>query len=277
MQVYSDLHILSARPSGAEMGEVPHRLYGHVPARIEYSAGDWARASAELIATARQSAQRLIFAGGTGLCFKALTDGLVEVPPIPTGIRTRWENESRRGADLFAILQSRDPAAASGIRPGDHARLIRALEVFDGTGQSITVWRRETTKPLLEPGSWRGVFLNPERAALYASIDQRFTAMLAAGAREEVQTLMALNLPANRGIMKAHGVPHLAACIRGEVTLETAIELSQRDTRNYAKRQVIWARKFMRDWTWAGSSEAAISALNFQKAGQIVANTPHPS
>ena len=248
MQVYAGLRILSARPSDEELARAPHKLYGFVPSCTEFSTGDWLRAAESVIAEADAAERRLIFVGGTGLYFKALTEGLAPVPPAPENIRARWRAAAESGADIASELRARDPEAAARISPGDTTRLTRALEVIDATGRSILDWRKDAAPPLLAAGSWRGIFLNPPREKLYARINARFAKMLQAGALEEVRALLALNLPVNRGIMKAHGMPHLAAHLNGEIGLDEAAALSCQDTRNYAKRQMIWARKFMSGW-----------------------------
>ena len=259
MQAYRELRVLSARPTVEEELRVPHRLYGHVEAGFEYSVGDYLR-DAEVVLAELQRARKLaIIVGGTGLYFKALTSGFVATPEVPVAIRDAWETAWKAGDDLYGALMQRDPEAALALKPADAPRLIRALEVFEATGRSILEWRREAgSTPLLEPGRWTGIFLNPERAALFARIDFRFIAMIEQGALDEVRRIALLGLPANRGIMKAHGVPHLMAHLRGEISLDEAIARGQRDTRHYAKRQMTWARQYMADWAWYASGEEVL-------------------
>jgi tRNA dimethylallyltransferase len=132
-----------------------------------------------------------------------------------------------------------------GVR--DAPRIVRALAVWRATGVSIAGWR-EGTAPTLAPGSWLGVALTPPRRALYASIDARFDAMLAAGALEEVRALMTRGLDPGLPVMKAHGAPWLMAHLRGEMSLEAAGALATRDTRRYAKRQFTWIAHQAADW-----------------------------
>lgn len=251
MQVYSGLAILSARPDHAEMAGVPHHLFGCVAPGREYSVGDYLREVAPVLASIRRRGRKAVVVGGTGLYFRALTEGLVETPDVPAAIRSRLEAQAAAGEDMHALLARVDPHAAAGLPQADMARILRALEVFEATGKPLAEWRKqEQGAPLLAPGTWAGIFLNPERSELFARIDRRFLAMIEAGALDEVRALLDLGLPPNRGIMKAHGVPHLVAHLSGALSLEQAIERGQQDTRRYAKRQLTWARKFMAGWRW---------------------------
>ncbi len=243
MQVYRDLRILSARPDATEEREAEHKLYGFVEAGTEYSVGDYLRDAAKILDQVRSQDKTPIFVGGTGLYFKALTQGLIETPDIPPEIRTRLYEEAGAGVDLHARLQLRDPTAAARFSTNDQLRIIRALEVVEGTGRTISEWQQgANSAPILPPGSWQGIFMTLPREVLKDRIHRRFEVMVEAGALDEVKALMALGLPANRGIMKAHGVPHLAAHLRGELALADAIALGQMDTRRYAKRQHTFAR-----------------------------------
>ncbi|HRJ68367.1 MAG TPA: tRNA (adenosine(37)-N6)-dimethylallyltransferase MiaA [Beijerinckiaceae bacterium] len=257
MQVYADLRVLSARPTRDEEARVPHRLYGIVPAARAYSVGDYLRDAAPVLADLKRAGRVAVIVGGTGLYFRALTTGLAETPVVPQEVRERVEGLARHGADLHAELARRDPEAAARLSPADSPRIQRALEVFEATGTPISRWwQSHQSVPLLAPGRWQGLFLNPSRDALFARIDARFREMMGQGALEEVRHLATLGLAANRGVMKAHGLPHLVAHLAGALDLDEAIRLGQRDTRRYAKRQLTWARKFMPDWIWAESVPA---------------------
>jgi tRNA dimethylallyltransferase len=239
MQVYADLAILSARPTTEEERQTPHRLYGFVPSREEFSVGAYLRAAAPVLAGLLESRTPAVIVGGTGLYFKALIEGLTETPEIPDPIRARVAALP----DLHAALEKRDAVMAQRLSPADAPRLQRALEVVEATGRSLSDWWREgQSKALLKPGAWRGLLLDPPRDALAARIEQRFAAMVAEGALDEVKRLAAMRLPPNRGVMKAHGMPHLIAHIDGLIDLPTAIIRGQNDTRRYAKRQRIFFR-----------------------------------
>jgi len=256
MQVYRDLAVLSARPDEAEQGGVAHDLFGFVDGAHEFSVGAYGRAVASLPA-----APMRIFVGGTGLYFRALTEGLVETPPVPDDLVAGIAARAGAGEDLHAALAGLDPRGAARIARADAARISRALAVVIATGRSLADWQDEAqSPPLLSAGSWRGIYLAPPRDALHARIDRRFVGMIARGALDEVRALAARGLPVNRGVMKAHGVPHLARHLRGELSLDEAISLGQLDTRRYAKRQMTWARRFMRDWSWFEEPESAAAA-----------------
>jgi tRNA dimethylallyltransferase len=258
MQVYRDLRILTARPTAAEEAAVPHRLYGHVDAAINYSAGAWVADAAKVIEEAHALSRVPIFVGGTGLYFKALTRGLSAVPAIAPdireGIRARLE---RDGVEtLHAELARRDPLSAERVRPRDRTRIARALEVIEATGRSLTDWHREGLPPLLPPGSFGALFLNPGREALYARIDARFEAMLRQGALDEVTRLAARNLDPLLPAMKAHGMPPLIRYLKGEITLAEAVVIGCADTRHYAKRQFTWFRHQLPEFDWVAPEAA---------------------
>ena len=182
MQVYRDLRIITARPTPEEEARVPHRLYGHVDASVNFSAGAWVTDAAKVLAEVRAERRLPIFIGGSGLYFKALTRGLSAVPPIPAevrdAVRARLERDGVEA--LHAELALRDPASAERLKPRDRTRIARALEVIEATGRALTDWHREGLPPLLPPGEFSALFLAPERDQLYARIDARFDAMLAA-------------------------------------------------------------------------------------------------
>jgi tRNA dimethylallyltransferase len=148
---------------------------------------------------------------------------------------------------LHAELARLDPQTAARLEPNDAPRIIRALEVVETTGESITSFQANT-KPALAAEDWRGLALTPDREALYAAINRRFETMLEQGALDEVRAFAARNLDPTRPAIKAHGNPALAAHLRGEITLAAAAEIGQRDTRRYAKRQFTWIANQMPDW-----------------------------
>jgi tRNA dimethylallyltransferase len=152
------------------------------------------------------------------------------------------------GEDLHTWLLREDPETAARLSPADTPRLQRAVSVKRATGRTLGYWQQTATAPVLAPGRWKGLFITPDRERLYERINARFHVMMAQGALDEARAIKALALPANRGVMKAHGMPHLLAHLGGELTLDEAIQLAQQDTRNYAKRQFTWARRFMADW-----------------------------
>lgn len=262
MQVYRDLRIITARPPPAEEARAPHLLYGHVDAAVNYSVGLYVRDAGAALEEARRLARPPIFVGGTGLYFKALTQGLAATPPIPPAIREAVrERIATAGPEAtHAELAARDPEGAARLMPRDRPRIARALEVLEATGRPLADWHREGMPPLLDPARVAKVFLAPERRALYAGIDARFNRMLADGALDEVRALARRRLDPLLPAMKAHGVPWLMSCLRGEIPLAEAAERARQDIRRYAKRQFTWFRHQLADWPWA-TPEAARDTL----------------
>jgi tRNA dimethylallyltransferase len=258
MQVYRDLRIITARPTPAEEARFPHLLYGHVDAAENYSVGRWCADARAAVAAVEREGRLPIVVGGTGLYFKALTHGLAAVPAIPAGIRSivRERLKSEGIAPLYAELSDRDPATAQRLRPGDRARVTRALEVVQATGRSLTDWHSDGTQPALDPDGAVKIFLDADRAELYRRIDARFDAMLEAGALDEVRALGSRGLDAALPAMKAHGVPWLMRSLKGEIDLAGAAEQGKRDTRRYTKRQATWFRNQLPDWTWVAPDMA---------------------
>jgi tRNA dimethylallyltransferase len=252
MQVYRDLRIITARPTPEQEALVPHLLYGHVDAAVNFSAGSWVVDAAKALSEVRAQNRLPIFVGGSGLYFKALTRGLSAVPPIPPeireAVRARLERDGVEA--LHAELARRDPAAAERLKPRDRTRIARALEVIEATGRSLSGWHRDGLPPLLPQGTFSALFLEPDRDALYARIDARFDAMLKAGALEEVERLAARQLDSLLPAMKAHGVPALISHLKGEITLEAAAGIGRADTRHYAKRQFTWFRHQLPEFAW---------------------------
>ncbi len=263
MQVYRELAVLTARPSEAEMRRAPHRLYGMVPAREAYSVGRWLEDAGRALREAEGEGRAPIFVGGTGLYFRALTEGLAPIPDVPPEIRKVWRQEADRiGADgLYLELQARDPLMAAKLRPGDTQRIVRALEVVDWTGVSLGEWQSGNATSLLSEGAALRIVIAPEREALYAAIDARFDRMVEEGAIEEVRALMALGLDPGSPAMRAHGVRELGAYLAGTCGLDEAIAKAKTESRRYAKRQMTWARRFMKDWVWFPDARAAIAAV----------------
>jgi tRNA dimethylallyltransferase len=256
MQVYADLRVLTARPTPEEEATAPHRLYGHVDGAVNYSVGCYLADAGALLAAERR---RLIFVGGTGLYFRALLDGLSDIPPVPEAVRAevRARAEGRATADLHAELAARDPATAAGLDPRNRQRVLRALEVLAATGEPLASFQgRRRPGPLWGRPAIR-LFLAPDRDALRRRIDDRFRAMIAAGALDEARRLAARRLDPTLPVMRAHGVPALLAHGRGEIGLEAAVAVGQADTRRYAKRQFTWFRHQMPGWTWVAPEEAA--------------------
>lgn len=266
MQVYRELRIITARPTPEEEAAAPHRLYGTVPAAERFSAGRWLEAAKAELAAADEAGRVPIFTGGTGLYFKALSEGLSDAPAVPEDLLQNWRAEAERvGAPvLHDILAKRDPDMAAMLKPGDGQRIVRALGVLEATGRSLLDFQREqVAAPILKRDDCAAVFLDPDRAWLYPRIDARFARMVEEGALDEVRALMALKLDASLPAMRAHGVPHLIAHLDGRIGLDRALARSTGDTRRYAKRQKTWFRHQMPGWralAMDGDTDAAALA-----------------
>ena len=251
MQVYDTLRLLTARPCEEEMQEVPHLLYGHVPAGAAYSTGAWLRDVQALLPQLRQAGKLPVFVGGTGLYFKALTGGLSEMPAVDEAIRQRWRARlSQEGAAaLYRLLAEHDAAAAAQLTSQDGQRIVRALEIFEASGRSITDFQNRSGPVIVDPARARKFVVLPERRLLHARIDRRFDLMLEGGAIGEVETLLAQGLSPDMPVMKAIGVSQIAALLRGEMDMETVRATGAAATRQYAKRQMTWFRNQM-DESW---------------------------
>lgn len=239
-QVYAQIPILSARPSYEEMGGIEHRLFGTWDARTACSAADWATAARFEIAEAHAQGAVPVLAGGTGLYIRTLLDGIAPIPAIDPAVR-----ETVRAmpvAEAHAALAREDPDRAARLAPADTTRVARALEVVRSTGHPLAYWQQHKEGGIGDAVTLLPAILMPERQWLYARCDLRFARMIEAGALAEVEALLALDLAPEMPAMRAIGVPELAACLRGEITLDEARARGSQATRNYAKRQFTWLR-----------------------------------
>lgn len=248
MQVYSILRVLTARPDEAALEAAPHALYGHVHPTISYSTGAWLRDVGEFLH--RHDPRRpLVFVGGTGLYFRALTGGLSAMPEVPEEVRRRWRYRlAEEGSEhLHRLLRAEDPEAALSIRPGDGQRIIRALEVKEATGQTLTQWQGEAGEALIDAASADKIVVLPPRDIVHARIEARFDRMIDEGAVEEVRKLSGLRLDPTLPAMKAIGVEEIAAALDGRISFAEAITRAKARTRQYAKRQETWLRHQLGD------------------------------
>jgi tRNA dimethylallyltransferase len=252
MQVYRNLRVITARPTPDDEARVPHRLYGHVDEAENYSVGRYCVDAQAAIEEISARGGMPILVGGTGLYFKMLLTGLAAIPAIPADIRARFrERLDAEGIDpLYSELQLRDPQAAARLMPRDRSRILRALEVVEATGRTISDWHGEGMSPVIDAASVVKIFLDVDRAQLVKNIEARFAAMLGQGALDEVRALDARKLPDTLPSMKAHGVPWLRKHLRGEISLDEASAGAILDTRRYTKRQVTWFRNQMDGWEW---------------------------
>jgi tRNA dimethylallyltransferase len=264
MQLYADLSVLSARPSREEMLLAPHHLFGVADTADGWSVGRWLDAARAALADIARWRRPAVIVGGTGLYFRALTQGLADVPPVPRAVTDRLEREAGAAGELALRprLAAMDPEAEARIARGDRQRLLRALAVAEHTGRPLSAWQADT-EPTLAPDDWRAVVLEPPRATLYAACDARLAAMFEAGAIEEVAALHARRLDPALPAMKAVGVREIIEHLEGRLTRDEALARSQRETRRYAKRQLTWLRNQTPDWPRiaAAGAEAQWAAL----------------
>jgi len=263
MQVYRDLRVLTARPDQEDEAKTPHRLFGHVDGAVNYSAGLWLADVSDVLNEARRERRLPIFAGGTGLYFKALTQGLSAIPPVPEEVRAKVRRQAAGVpvAELHQRLKHCDPATAARLRPTDPQRILRALEVFEATGKSLLSFQAARAPPPLDAKEVFAVFLATDREKLKARIDARFEAMLHAGALQEAARLRERHLDPALPVMRAHGMPHLIAHLSGEISLGEAARRAKLDTSRYAKRQLTFARHQLAAFQWMNPEEAEAEAF----------------
>jgi tRNA dimethylallyltransferase len=236
MQCYRELRIITARPTPADEASAPHALYGVRAAGEPANAAWWRTAVLEILARVEVP----ILCGGTGMYLKSLLHGIADVPdPGPEARTAARALLAEIGAP--ALHARLDAATAARLRPNDSQRVARAYEVLLGTGRGLAAWQDQPAAGLT---GWRSkmALLDPPREVLREAIDRRFQAMLAAGAVVEVEGLLALGLDPALPLMRAHGVPELAAYLRGETDLATAAARAVLATQQYTKRQATWFR-----------------------------------
>jgi len=250
MQVYREAPILTAQPSAEDRARAPHLLYGHVSAREVYSVGRWRDDAAKALDEARAMGRVPIFAGGTGMYFMALTDGLSHIPATPDEVRdtARALLDDIGVEALHARLAERDPLTASKLRPSDPQRVLRAYEVLESTGRSLAQWQEAPGEPVLKDARLAAFVLDPSRDTRRARIAERFEKMLEAGALDEARALEGLDpsLPA----AKLLGLRPLQALAKGTLTRGEALDGAITATRQFAKRQMTWFRHRMPHYIW---------------------------
>jgi tRNA dimethylallyltransferase len=237
-QIYRDLPILSAGPDDADRARAEHRLYGVRDGAQPCSAADWAALAKTEIDRARGLGKLPILVGGTGLYLRTLLDGIAPVPPIDPELRELAR--SRSVGENRAELEKLDPEAARSLNPADTARIARALEVVKSTGRTLKSWQADREGGIAGQVDLRPLVLLPPRDWLYRRCDARFAAMARQGAIGEVEDLLARKLDSSLPVMRAIGVPEIAAYLRGEMDRDAMIAAGSQATRRYAKRQYTW-------------------------------------
>jgi len=249
MQVYKELKILSARPLKKNYQKIKHHLYGFQSAKKTFSTGDWLKLAITKIFEIKERKKTPILVGGTGLYFKALTEGLVSIPEIPLKIRNKIRVLHKKlGQSKFYIkLLNLDPISKEKINPNDTQRTIRAYEVKLFTKKSIHQWFEET-KTVFKEKDFYKIYIDFPRQELIHKIYQRVDEMLAGGAIPEVKRFIKLKVKKDKTAKKAIGINEITEYLNKNKNLAETKEIIAIKTRQYAKRQSTWARGHMNDW-----------------------------
>ena len=249
MQVYKELKILSARPNTKDYQKIKHHLYGFHSVKNNFSTGDWLKIAIKKIKEVRKRNKTPIFVGGTGLYFKALTDGLVSIPNIPirfrNKIRTLHKNLGQK--KFYQKLIKLDPYSKENINPTDTQRSIRAYEVKQFTKKSLHDWF-ENTKSYFDKDDFFKIYIDYPREELIQRISKRAEQMIEMGAVNEVKRFLKLKVRKDKSVNKAIGIHEIKEYLEKRKDLPDVIEKISIKTRQYAKRQSTWARGNMMSW-----------------------------
>ncbi len=245
VQIYQGIEIATAKPTVEERRGVPHHLIDYVPPHVNYTAADWARDASEKITEIESRGRTAILVGGTGFYLRTLRQPLFDSPPTDEELRRRLRRimAAKGTVHLYRMLQRVDSAAAEKLYPRDYVRVMRALEVYFQTGKRFSDQQPERSEPPDFAGRIRLFVLNPPRDELYDKINRRTEEHFAAGLVAEVERLRDAGIKDDTNALGAHGYRRVSEYLRGERTLDSAIERSKQDVRNYAKRQLTWFRR----------------------------------
>ena len=249
MQIYKELKILTARPLKNELQKIKHHLYGFQNSKKDFSTGDWLKIVIKKISEIKKRKKIPILVGGTGLYFKALTEGLVEITPIPLKFRNkiRLLQKSIGQRKFYKKLLKIDPLIGDHIKSTDVQRSLRAYEIKLFTKKSIIEWYKNT-KSKFKKSEFLRLYIDYPRHELIEKINERTKQMLKMGVILEVKKFLRLRISKNKSISKAIGVAEIKDFIKNKITEDQVIEKISVKTRQYAKRQVTWARGNMTDW-----------------------------
>jgi len=245
VQVYREIEIATAKVTPAERRGVPHHLLDFVPPEINYTAGAWAADAVRVISEIESRGRAAFLVGGTGLYLRALRQPFFQSPPTDERVRARLTRirERRGAAHLHRLLARFDRETAARLNPRDWSRVQRALEVRLQTGRALSEQRHERPAPPPLAARLRLFALAPPREELYCRVNLRTEEHFRAGLVEEVRRLLEKGVPAQTNALGAHGYRRVVEHLRGERTLENAIEQTKLDVRHYAKRQLTWLRR----------------------------------
>ena len=249
MQVYKELKILSARPNPKDYQKIKHHLYGFHNVRNNFSTGDWLKFAIKKIKEVTKRKKTPIFVGGTGLYFKALTDGLVSIPNIPIRFRNkiRTLHKTLGQKRFYQKLIRLDPNSKEKINPTDVQRSIRAYEVKEFTKKSLHEWF-ENTKSYFDKDDFYKIYIDYPRVELIQRINKRTEQMIKIGAIDEVKRFLKLKVKKDKSVNKAIGIHEIKEYLEKRKDISNVIEKISIKTRQYAKRQSTWARGNMMSW-----------------------------
>jgi len=249
MQVYKELKILSARPNPKDYQKIKHHLYGFQGVKKNFSTGDWLKIAIKKIKEIKKRKKIPIFVGGTGLYFKALSQGLVNIPNIPIRFRDkiRLDHEKLGQKKFYQELLKLDIVSKKKINPSDIQRTIRAYEVKKFTKKSLHDWFKDT-KSLFKEDDFFKIYIDFPREELIERINKRTKLMMKIGAIKEVKRFIKLKVKKDKSVNKAIGVSEIKEYLNNEKDLQETIEKISIKTRQYAKRQSTWARGNMINW-----------------------------
>ena len=249
MQIYKELKILSARPNPKNYQKIQHHLYGFHSAKNNFSTGDWLKYAIKKIKEIKKRKKTPIFVGGTGLYFKALSEGLVDIPNIPTRFRNKIRAEHKKLGQkkFYQKLLKLDLISKNKINPTDAQRTIRAYEVKKFTKKSLHNWFKDT-KSFFEEEDFFKIYIDFPREELIERIGKRTKLMMKLGAINEVKKFIKLKINKDKSVNKAIGVSEIKEYLNSKKDLQEIVEKISIKTRQYAKRQSTWARGNMTNW-----------------------------
>ena len=259
MQVYKEFNILTSRPSKNDERKIKHHLYGIISVKKSFSVGDWLKLATKKINKVLKKGKTVIIVGGTGLYFKALLDGLVEIPNIPKSYRDRIRNDHKKLGQkkFYKKLLKLDPYVKRFISENDSHRSLRAYEVKKFTKKSLYLWFKNTKSNFPE-GIFKKIFLNTPRIKLIEKINLRVDKMFKQGAQLEVKNFLKKKIKQDMSAHRIIGVKEISKHLSKKLSLDEAKNLIKIRTRQYAKRQFTWARGKMTSWE-------KIEPLNYKK------------
>ena len=245
VQIYKEIQIATAKPSPEEMRGVPHHLIDYVAPEINYTAADWANDAAAKIVEIENRGNVPILVGGTGFYLRSLRQPLFESPKTDEKLRKRLSAiKEKKGAEyLYKMLQKIDKVSSDKLFPRDYVRVQRALEVYFQTGEKFSELQPKRIEPPEFAERIEIFVLNPPRPKLYEGINKRAEQHFANGLVEEVKLIRKSGIKDDTNALGAHGYRRVCEYLRGERSLESAIEQTKQDVRNYAKRQFSWFRR----------------------------------